>query len=348
MLPLPEQPRPADVVVADAVKLHFRGRAGFLQRRPPAIRAVDGVSFRIPRGSCFAIVGESGSGKSTLARMLVGLLRPTEGEVFIDGEPLSAKSEADLRALRRRVQLVLQDPRASIDPRMRVGSVLEEALIVHGLGRDGAERRERMRRVIRQVGLGEEHLDRFANELSGGQRQRVAIARAIVCEPEVLVLDEPVSALDVSVQAQIINLLMDIQEALGLTYVVITHDLALVGHMADHVGVMYLGTFVEAGPAEAVIAHPQHPYTASLLSLVATADPHIEQRRTVTILEGTVPSPAALPTGCTFHTRCPLARRLAGRAGDIPARCKAQVPEPRPLGGSLVTCHFAEQAENAA
>lgn len=329
MLPLPEKPRPADIVVADAVKLHFRGRAGFLQRRPPAIRAVDGVSFRISRGSCFAIVGESGSGKSTLARMLVGLLRPSEGEVFIDGEPLSAKSEADLRALRRRVQLVLQDPRASIDPRMRVGSVLEEALIVHGLGRDGAERRERMRRVIRQVGLGEEHLDRFANELSGGQRQRVAIARAIICEPEVLVLDEPVSALDVSVQAQIINLLKDLQDKYQMAYLFISHDLSVVEHISDNVGVMYLGNMVEFGDKASIFRNPLHPYTQALLSAAPVPDPSAKRNRI--ILEGSIPSPANPPSGCKFHTRC--RERM-----EICSQVAPETMEVEP--GHFVSCHL--------
>jgi oligopeptide/dipeptide ABC transporter ATP-binding protein len=347
-----------NVIVARDVEKHFPVRAGFLSRKTPQpIRAVDGVSFAIPRGSCFAIVGESGSGKSTLARVVVGLLRPTAGDVLLDGENVADKSDAELRQLRRKVQLVLQDPHASLDPRMTVRATLEEALVVHGLhpGRDA--RRERVETVIRQVGLGFDHLDRYPNALSGGQRQRVAIARAIICEPEVLVLDEPVSALDVSVQAQIINLLTELQAALRLTYVIITHDLSLVGHMADAVGVMYLGRFVELGPSAAVVRTPRHPYTDSLLSAVPGLDPEVEKSRPVRVLEGAIPSPSAIPQGCTFHTRCPRAREIAAHLGpaertlhdgaEIPTVCATRVPAPLDVPGAddprpvTVTCHFA-------
>jgi oligopeptide/dipeptide ABC transporter ATP-binding protein len=353
------QPQPVEtelseeVIVAEHVSKHFPVTTGLFSRgggKP--LRAVDGVSFRIPRGSCFAVVGESGSGKSTLARLIVGLLRPTAGDIKVDDQSLSALSEAEIRAMRKRVQLVLQDPLASLDPRMRIRAVLEEALQVHGIGATRGERQDRIATVIRQVGLSLDHLERYPNELSGGQRQRVAIARAIICEPEILVLDEPVSALDVSVQAQIINLLMDLQEQLGLTYVVITHDLALVGHMADAVAVMYLGRFVEIGSATAVSSKPHHPYTQSLLSVVATTDPRIEKTREVVVLEGMVPSPSSIPTGCSFHTRCPLARQLGTAAGvnsvetpygRLPARCVTDVPVQQaiPEQGMLVTCHFA-------
>jgi oligopeptide/dipeptide ABC transporter ATP-binding protein len=350
---LVENELPEAVIVAQDISKHFPVTKGLFSRKTgKPIRAVDGVSFHIPSGSCFAVVGESGSGKSTLARLLVGLLRPSAGDVKIEGQSLGACSEAELRAVRRRVQLVLQDPRASLDPRMRVSAVLEEALEVHNIGATRAERQSRIETVIRQVGLTLDHLDRYPNELSGGQRQRVAIARAIICEPEILVLDEPVSALDVSVQAQIINLLMDLQAQLGLTYIVITHDLALVGHMADTVGVMYLGRFVEIGRAAAISLRPHHPYTQSLLSVVATTDPRIEKTRDLMILEGIVPSPSAVPSGCSFHTRCPLARRLGEAAGieavqtpfgPIPSRCVTEVPVQQeiPDEGMLVTCHFA-------
>jgi oligopeptide/dipeptide ABC transporter ATP-binding protein len=344
---------PEEVIVAQDVSKHFSVTKGLFSRNAgKPIRAVDGVSFRIPRGTCFAVVGESGSGKSTLARLIVGLLRPTAGDIKIDDRSLGACSEAELRAMRKRVQLVLQDPLASLDPRMRVRAVLEEALQVHNIGTTRGERQDRVSTVIRQVGLSADHLERYPNELSGGQRQRVAIARAIICEPEVLVLDEPVSALDVSVQAQIINLLMDLQEQLGLTYVVITHDLALVAHMADTVAVMYLGKFVEIGSAAAVSSRPHHPYTQSLLSVVATTDPRIERTRKVVVLEGMVPSPSSIPTGCSFHTRCPLARQLGPAAGvnsfetpygRLPSRCVTDVPVQQviPEERMLVTCHFA-------
>jgi oligopeptide transport system ATP-binding protein len=342
-----------DVIVARDVKLHYLARGGWFDRRgAPAIRAVDGVSFAIPRGSCFAIVGESGSGKSTLARVLVGLLRATDGEVRLDGADVAALSDAERRRMRRKVQLVLQDPHASLDPRMTVRQTLREALVVHGLHPDPGARDRRIVEVIRQVGLSVAHLDRYPNALSGGQRQRVAIARGVICEPEVLVLDEPVSALDVSVQAQIINLLMELQAALNLTYVIITHDLSLVSFMADAVGVMYLGRFVECGDAASVCGDPRHPYTESLLAAVAGVDPEFERSRPLALLRGAAPSPAAIPSGCTFHTRCPRARLIgpamppAERAivdGDaLPARCVRETPAPRrPVGSDvLATCHF--------
>ena len=301
----------APVLIADDVCVDFVIPSGlFGAVRSKVIHAVQQVSFSVPKGACFAIVGESGSGKSTLARALVGLYKPTSGRVTFHAIDVGALDARALRVMRRRVQMVLQDPRAAIDPRLSVREVLHEALKVHGIGTGPADRRARVEAVIRQVGLSVEHLDRFANELSGGQRQRVAIARAVICEPEVLVLDEPVSALDVSVQAQIINLLIELQGRLGLTYVLITHDLSLVGHMADSVGVMYLGRFVEQGPARDLIDAPAHPYTMNLLSVVAEDDPVHEKRRKVDLLEGSIPSPLALPTGCVFHTRCPQARRI--------------------------------------
>ncbi|MCO6390080.1 ATP-binding cassette domain-containing protein [Aliihoeflea aestuarii] len=343
-----------DVIVAANLEKHFPIRSGFLGRKVVAsVRAVDGVSFRIRRGSCFAIVGESGSGKSTLARAVVGLIRPTGGEVLIDGESVSDKTDAQLRSMRRKVQLVLQDPLASLDPRMTVRQTLREALVVHRLRPDRAAREARIEEVVRQVGLSTVHLDRYPNALSGGQRQRVAIARAVVCEPEVLVLDEPVSALDVSVQAQIINLLMELQDRLHLTYVIITHDLSLVGYMADDVGVMYLGRFVERGPAYSVCRMPIHPYAESLLSAVAGVDPQIEKSKPLRILRGTAPSPTALPSGCTFHTRCPRARAIARTLAvdaihdvegeGLPKICVTTVPERRRCDPSdvEVTCHFA-------
>ncbi|AMJ61586.1 oligopeptide/dipeptide ABC transporter ATP-binding protein [Bosea sp. PAMC 26642] len=345
------------VLVVDDVSVSFTIGGGFFglgQRR--LVRAVQDVSFRNPKGSCFAIVGESGSGKTSLARTLVGLNRQTAGTIRIDGISLGELNAIELRALRRRVQMVLQDPRAAIDPRLSVREVLREALVVHRFCAP-AEYETRIRAVVQQVGLSAAHLDRYATELSGGQRQRVAIARAIICEPEVLVLDEPVSALDVSVQAQIINLLIALQERLGLTYVLITHDLSLVGHMADLVGVMYLGRFVEQGPAHEVIAAPAHPYTASLLAVVAEDDPMAERRRTVQPLDGGIPSPLSPPTGCAFHTRCPQARVVAASLAPeqviesdgrlLPRRCIETRPEERCPDGNaarLAACHFLLEA----
>jgi oligopeptide transport system ATP-binding protein len=342
-----------DIVIVANAKRHFGGRKTLLTRvAMPVVRAVDGVSFSVPRGTCFAIVGESGSGKSSLARLVVGLLRPTQGEVTIDGTPLSTLDKAGLRSLRRKVQLVLQDPRASLDPRMTVFDTLAEALIVHGLYRERNARIERINAVMAMVGLNAAHLERYPHELSGGQRQRVAIARAIICEPEILVLDEPVSALDVSVQAQIINLLAELQARLALTYIVITHDLALVAHMADAVGVMYLGRFVEQGDVAEVCGAPRHPYTRSLMAIAAPVAPSEHNARSA-LLEGSIPSPLAIPNGCSFHTRCPLARELAAEGapsvatsdGRLPRRCVEETPvlHPAPGGRSAASCHFADQ-----
>ncbi|MBD3848621.1 ATP-binding cassette domain-containing protein [Bosea sp. SSUT16] len=340
-----------DIVVVDGISRHFGGRKTLLSRvAAPVVRAVDGVSFSVRRGTCFAIVGESGSGKSSLARLVVGLLKPTAGEVTIDGTRLSTLDKTGLRALRRKVQLVLQDPRASLDPRMTVFDTLAEALTVHGLHRERAARAARIDAVIAMVGLNPAHLVRYPHELSGGQRQRVAIARAIICEPDILVLDEPVSALDVSVQAQIINLLAELQARLALTYIVITHDLALVAHMADAVGVMYLGRFVEQGDVEEVCGAPRHPYTRSLMAIAAPAVPPQRAGRPA-LLEGSIPSPLAIPSGCSFHTRCPLARELAAEGlpgvntpdGRLPRRCVEETPvlHPAPGGRSAASCHFA-------
>ncbi|MBU2959395.1 ABC transporter ATP-binding protein [Citreicella sp. C3M06] len=340
---------PGDILQVRDLCVSFPvGKSLFRSSARRYVRAVQNVSFSVPRGGCYAIVGESGSGKSTLARAIVGLVGMTSGEVIITGHKLSGLGARERRKLRRRVQLVLQDPRASIDPRMRVREVLREALLVHDIARDKADQAERIDRVIRQVGLSTAHLDRFANELSGGQRQRVAIARAVILEPEILVLDEPVSALDVSIQAQIINLLVDLQDRLGLTYVMITHDLALVSHFAGSTGVMYLGRFVEQGSARQVCNAPRHPYSESLLSVVASDDPEVERTRDVTLLQGSIPSPLALPSGCAFHTRCPHAVRVAATlppesrmargTSEIPRRC-AEVALPNAGGAPASGCH---------
>lgn len=303
------------------------------------IQAVQRISFDVARGTCFAIVGESGSGKSTLARAITGLIPVSSGEVLLDGMPTQDLSPREKRRVRRRVQMVLQDPRASLDPRLTVYDVLREALVVHDIDRSRTGQRQRIEQIIRQVGLNVAHLDRYSNELSGGQRQRVAIARAIICEPEILVLDEPVSALDVSIQAQIINLLVDLQAELGLTYIFITHDLALVSRFSDNMGVMYLGSFVEHGVTSQVCNAPAHPYTMSLQSAVADDDPIAARAKPVVLLEGQVPSPLNLPSGCAFHTRCPHARQIArsmdpsGVIADGVYRLPRLCVEERPLSG---------------
>ncbi|MCC6305286.1 MAG: ABC transporter ATP-binding protein [Rhodobacteraceae bacterium] len=350
----PPEAAAADIFVVRDLSVDFEIQSGFLGLGGhQTLRAVQDVSITFRRGACFAIVGESGSGKTTLARTLMGLVRPTSGRVEFDRVSVGDLDGRAVRRMRRRVQMVMQDPRAAMDPRQRVASILREALVVHGIGRDPADRRRRIEAVIQQVGLAPMHLDRYANQLSGGQRQRVAIARAIIVEPQALILDEPVSALDVSIQAQIVNLLVELQERLGLTYVLITHDLSLVGHFADEVAVMYLGRVVEQGPTRDVVAAPAHPYTESLLSVVASEDPGEEKARVVTLLEGSIPSPLAQPPGCAFHTRCPHARRLAatlapdrvvavdGRA--VPRVCATTLPPAHRFAGPgprSASCHF--------
>ncbi len=343
-------------IVASHVSVDFVvGGSLFRIGKPKVVHAVQDVSFEIPRGACFAVVGESGSGKTSLARTLVGLTRPTAGTIQIDGVSIETLSDRALRRMRRRVQMVLQDPRAAIDPLLCVREVLREALLVHKICA-ASEYDDRINIVIQQVGLSTAHLDRYVTELSGGQRQRVAIARAIICEPEVLILDEPVSALDVSVQAQIINLLLDLQERLRLTYVLITHDLALVGHMADLIGVMYLGRFVEQGPTRNVVDAPAHPYTESLLLVVADDDPAVEKQRDIKPLEGSIPSPLNPPSGCAFHTRCPhaptvaamldpsLTRDSEGRV--LPLRCLDTAPARRAVSDKwTASCHFQLNVE---
>jgi len=309
---------------------HFPIRHGPFARARGHVRAVDGVSFDLWRGETLGLVGESGCGKSTTGRALLRLFEPTAGEVRFDGQDVLALDRAGLRALRRRVQIVFQDPVGSLNPRLSVGAMLEEALTVHGLGLPN--RRDRAVELLERVGLSADHIDRYPHEFSGGQRQRLGIARALSVEPDFLVLDEPVSALDVSVQAQVINLLQDLQAELGLTYLFIAHDLAVVEHVSDRVAVMYLGRIVELAEAGALYAHPRHPYTRALLSAVPRPDPVGRESRSRIVLEGDVPSPIDPPPGCPFHPRCP------NPAKD--ASCSSVEPrlEGDPAGGR-VSCH---------
>ena len=316
--------------VRDLVK-HFPLRRGAFGRARGHVRAVAGVSFDLWRGETLGLVGESGCGKSTTGRALLRLIEPTSGTVRFDGQDMGALDRDGLRAMRRRVQFVFQDPVGSLNPRLSVGAMLEEALMVHGLG--SPNRRDRAVELLEQVGLSADHIDRYPHEFSGGQRQRIGIARALSVEPDLLVLDEPVSALDVSVQAQVINLLADLQAKLGLTYLFIAHDLALVEHVSDRVAVMYLGRVVEMANARELYAAPRHPYTHALLSAVPRPDPALTRARARIVLEGDVPSPIDPPAGCPFHPRCP------NPAKD--AKCREVVPHlERDGSGRLAACHY--------
>ena len=315
------------VLEAQDVACHFTTARPFFGP-PTVVRAVDGVSLRINRGETFAIVGESGCGKSTLARLLIRLLGPTGGRVLYDGQDMGSLGGDALRRLRRDVQFIFQDPFSSLNPRMTVGALVEEPMRAHGIGRDGADRRDRVAALLARVGLRPEQADRYPHEFSGGQRQRIGIARALASGPKVLIGDEPVSALDVSIQAQVINLLEDLKAEFGLTLVIIAHDLAVIRHMADRVGVMYLGQMVEVAETADLYARPLHPYTQALLAAIPVPDP--ASRRARTLLQGDMPSPTAPPAGCRFHTRCPHAE----------AACAAEVPALLTAGpGRAVACH---------
>ncbi len=301
-------PQPADVVlsVRDLVK-HFEVGGGLFGGAPGIVRAVDGVSFDIGRGQTLGLVGESGSGKTTTGRCILHLERPTAGEIVFEGERLSALAGAALRKLRRRIQVIFQDPYASLNPRMTVGDTIAEPLVVHGVAPSAAARTERVKELLFQVGLPIAMAKRYPHQLSGGQRQRVGIARALAFEPSLIVCDEPVSALDVSIQAQIVNLLEELQERLCLAYLFIAHDLSVVRHISDRVAVMYLGKIVEITDRRSLYEFPQHPYTKALLSAVPIPDPGLEAARERMLLRGEVPSPLNPPPGCAFHPRCAIA-----------------------------------------
>ncbi|GMX60898.1 MULTISPECIES: ABC transporter ATP-binding protein [Paenibacillus] len=310
------------------LKTYYPIKGGVFGGRVGDVKAVDGVSFAIRRGETFGLVGESGSGKSTIGRTVLRLTEKTAGDVYFKGTDLYGLSRDELRKLRPSMQLVFQDPFSSLNPRMRVGEAIGEALIDHGLA-SKAEARERVREVLAVCGLLPDHYDRYPHEFSGGQRQRIGIARAIILNPDFVVADEPVSALDVSIQAQIVNLFSDLQERSGVTYLFISHDLSVVEHLCTQIGVLYLGTMVEQAPRDELFARPLHPYTQALLSAVPVPDPTVRRERIV--LKGDIPSPANPPSGCKFHTRCPLAQPV----------CREQVPDYRDVGGGhYVACHL--------
>jgi oligopeptide transport system ATP-binding protein len=292
--------------VRDLVK-HYPVSAGLLGRQIGLVRAVDGVSFTIRRGETLGLVGESGCGKTTTGRCILQLERPTSGSVRFEGQELTTLPPAALRTVRRRIQVIFQDPYSSLNPRMTVGQIVGEPLAVHGLVKEPADRAARVQELLRQVGLLPQHGRRYPHELSGGQRQRVGIARALSLEPSLIICDEPVSALDVSIQAQIINLLEDLRRELGLTYLFVAHDLSVVRHISDRVAVMYLGRIVELADRQTLYEGPRHPYTKALLSAVPIPDPVVEASRERVVLGGEVPSPLHPPRGCAFHPRCPIA-----------------------------------------
>jgi oligopeptide transport system ATP-binding protein len=318
------------------LKVHYPIRRGLLKRKTGAIQAVDRVTFGIFRGETLGLVGESGSGKSTIGRAMLRLEMPTGGSATFRDSSLTSMAAGELRRLRRHMQMIFQDPHASLNPRQSVGRIIREPLDIHGIG-DAGSRKKRVGELLDLVGLRPEVERRYPHEFSGGQLQRIGIARALATNPEFVVADEPISALDVSIQAQIVNLLGDLKRELGLTYLLIAHDLSMVRHLSDRVAVMYLGKIVEIGEADRVFGKPLHPYTKALLSAIPIPDPEKEARRVRTPLGGDIPNPADPPSGCRFRTRCPLATDL----------CTLKEPELRDLGRAgfshRVACHFVEE-----
>ena len=318
------------------LKKHFSIQRTFWRRPEGVVQAVDGLSFDIMRGETLGLVGESGCGKSTAGRAILNLIQPSAGQVIFDGRDLTQLSKNELRQTRRNMQMIFQDPYASLNPRMTVGRIISEPLEIHGIG-DSQSRKERVEQLLTLVGLNPYFVSRYPHEFSGGQRQRIGIARALATKPSFIVADEPISALDVSIQAQVVNLLDDLKHELGLTYLFIAHDLAMVRYISDRVAVMYVGRIVELSSRDEVYDHPLHPYTQALLSAIPIPDPEKEARRQRLILEGEVPSPVNPPAACRFHPRCPYATDL----------CRQTDPEFRNLGSQQtphwVACHHAEK-----
>ena len=322
----------APLLEVEDLTMHFPIMAGVFRRQVGTVKAVDGIDFSIREGETLGLVGESGCGKSTVARAILRLYEPTSGHVRFRGEDIVQLDGEPLRLLRRRMQMVFQDPQASLNPRMTVGSIVGEPLMEHGLGK-GQALAPRIEALLESVGLEPSFANRYPHEFSGGQRQRIGVARALALEPEFIICDEPIAALDVSIQAQVVNLLEELQERLGLTYLFISHDLGMVRHIADRVAVMYLGKIVELAPSDRLYVEPMHPYTRALMSAAPVHDPELEAQRERIVLRGDVPSPSDPPPGCPFHTRCPMA---------VP-ECSTRAPEWRQLRPDhRVACHLAE------
>jgi oligopeptide/dipeptide ABC transporter ATP-binding protein len=320
-----------ELLRVEGLQKHFPVTRGLVfQKEVGSVKAVDGVSFSLRSGETLGVVGESGCGKSTMARCIARLLEPTGGTIMFDGRDITHLARADMRPVRRDMMMVFQDPYASLNPRKRVGAIVGEPLEVHGVGSDD-ERKRRVQELLEIVGLNPEHYNRFPHEFSGGQRQRIGIARALAINPKLIICDEPVSALDVSVQAQILNLLKDLQDDFGLTYIFIAHDLNVVRHISDRVMVMYLGRAVELGSRDDLYREPKHPYTGALLSAVPIADPEAGRSRKQIILEGDVPSPLNPPAACHFHPRCPR---------FVDGKCNVDTPELIQHGSHFAACHF--------
>ena len=337
------RPRGPLLEVTD-LRLYFPITSGLLVNHHVGdVRAVDGVSLSIEREETLGLVGESGCGKSTIGRTIMRLYNPTSGRIVLDGQDITTLGGAALRAVRRRMQMIFQDPYASLDPRMTAAGIVSEPLEIHGVDPVGG-RRERVRELLATVGLDPDYGDRYPHEFSGGQRQRIGVARALALNPDLIVADEPISALDVSIQAQIINLLERLQSEFGLTYLFIAHDLSVIRHISDRIAVMYLGRIVELAGSRELYERPLHPYSVALLSAVPIPDPVVEGRRRRIILTGDVPNPANPPSGCHFHTRCWLRERLGN-----PERCVAEDPALRRMSdGHQVACHFAEEVDGSA